>query len=49
VTVHLQLVSTHMRLVGEYVHPVGQLPFEGNARHRVPIDGAHVPLVGDAL
>jgi hypothetical protein len=36
-----------MRLVGEKVHPVGQLPLgDGNARHRVPALGTHVPLVG---
>jgi hypothetical protein len=38
-----------MRLVGEYVHPVGQLPVDGNARHFVVVDGTQVPLVGDAL
>jgi hypothetical protein len=46
VTVHLQFVSTQVRLVGENVHPVGQDPDDGKARHRVLPIGAHVPLVG---
>jgi hypothetical protein len=46
VTVHLQLVSTHIRDVGENVHPTGQDPVDGKARHRLPIDGTHVPHVG---
>jgi hypothetical protein len=47
IKIHLQLVSTQVRDVGENVRPVGQDPDDGKARHRVPIDGAHVPDVGD--
>jgi hypothetical protein len=36
-----------MRDVGENVHPAGHDPDDGNALHRVPRIGAHVPDVGD--
>jgi hypothetical protein len=36
-----------VREVGEKVHPAGQLPLEGTARHRVPADGTQNPDVGE--